>query len=233
VGHAENVLSRLRNHVANKDFWSRVVVFTSKDKNLTKAHVKYLEARLVELAGLAGRTRLENGNVPQLPALPRSDRDAMEEFLGPLRVLLGALGFPILHKISSKDETERPTNGAPLTGWAGTRLYFSLAKRNIDAEGAVTDEGFVVFEGSVGDGEIRHHLAKGYRAYREQLTEDGSIRCEDESIRLMRDVLFTSPSAAAEVLSGGARNGREAWKDENGTTLKALEDALAVSSPDD
>ena len=42
IGEAENVLYRLQSHVMNKDFWNEVVFFTYKDKNLTKAHVKYL-----------------------------------------------------------------------------------------------------------------------------------------------------------------------------------------------
>jgi hypothetical protein len=31
-----------------EDFWTHAVVFTSKDQNLNKAHVKYLEAALVQ-----------------------------------------------------------------------------------------------------------------------------------------------------------------------------------------
>ena len=55
VGEAENVLVRLQSHVKGKDFWDQVVLFTSKDENLTKAHVKYLESRMVELARDAAR----------------------------------------------------------------------------------------------------------------------------------------------------------------------------------
>src|SRR5690606_4287481 len=93
---------RLQSHIKNKDFWDQVVLFTSKDENLTKAHVKYIEARMIELANDAGRVALENGNAPQLSALPRADRDAMEEFLDPARILLAALGFPLLQPIVKK-----------------------------------------------------------------------------------------------------------------------------------
>ena len=41
-----------------KDFWTRTVVVTSKDENLTKAHVRYLESRLVQIATTANRATL-------------------------------------------------------------------------------------------------------------------------------------------------------------------------------
>jgi hypothetical protein len=69
VGEGDAVAARLDHHVRNKEFWTHAAGFTSKDQNLNKAHVQYLEARLVQLAGEAKRCELDNGNVPQLPAL--------------------------------------------------------------------------------------------------------------------------------------------------------------------
>lgn len=224
VGEAENVFTRLQNHLKNKDFWTRVVFFTSKDENLTKAHVKYLEARIIEQATEAARSRVENGNSPQRPALPRADRDTMEEFLGPIGTLLGALGFPFLQPVPAA------ASSAAANGAAG-RFYFRLAKRSIDAEGAWADDEFVVFTGSVGDLETRHHLKGGYLQQRQALFEDKSVqKVNDKTFRFVRDVLFSSPSAAAAVLAGGAYNGREAWKDINGRSIKAIEEELAEAS---
>src|SRR5690606_35679592 len=116
---------------------------------------KYIEARMIELANDAGRVALENGNAPQLSALPRADRDAMEEFLDPARILLAALGFPLLQPIVKKPGGSHQAEagaGGPL---ADVRLYLKVAKRAVMAEGASIDEGFVVFAGSVGEGEVR------------------------------------------------------------------------------
>lgn len=145
----------------------------------------------------------------------------MEEFLGPVRTLLGSLGFPLLQPVAKKVAT---AEDGPL---AMTHLRFNPARRVIDARGSSTDEGFVVHEGSVGDAKTREHLGKGYQAYRAELIADGSVVEEGETIRFTRDVLFTSPSAAAAVLAGGAYNGREAWKDASGRSLKMIEDELA------
>lgn len=64
IGQSDDVATRLRHHEAGKDFWTEVVVITSKDLNLTSAHVRYLEARLVRLVKAIGRVPLENGNEP-------------------------------------------------------------------------------------------------------------------------------------------------------------------------
>jgi hypothetical protein len=91
IGESESVLDRLKQHVGD-EFWHEVLFFTSKDANLTKSHVKYLESRLVEDARKARRYVVRNGNLPRQSGLPLADRDAMEEFLIQVPMLLGVLG---------------------------------------------------------------------------------------------------------------------------------------------
>ena len=55
VGEADVLRERLRQHVAGKDFWTRFVAFTSTNEGLNKAHVRYLESRLIELAKAANQ----------------------------------------------------------------------------------------------------------------------------------------------------------------------------------
>lgn len=81
IGEGDPVRPRLDQHIKQKDFWTHAVVFTSKDQNLNKAHVQYLEARLVRLAGEAKRAELDNGNVPQFSALSEADTADAEGFL--------------------------------------------------------------------------------------------------------------------------------------------------------
>ena len=64
IGEGDPVGDRLVQHQKLKDFWSSVVFFTSKDDNLNKAHVQYLEARLIALAKQAKRCTLENATAP-------------------------------------------------------------------------------------------------------------------------------------------------------------------------
>ena len=55
IGEAEVISERLSHHLANKEFWNEVIFFSSKDKYLNKASVKYLEHRLHDIANKAGR----------------------------------------------------------------------------------------------------------------------------------------------------------------------------------
>ena len=232
VGEAEHVHERLKTHVKNKDFWDQVVFFTNKDENLTKAHVKYLEARMIQIAGEAGRVALENGTAPQLPSLPRADQDAMEEFLDPARILLAALGFLLLQPVPTKASQAGASEGGPSGPLSAIRLYCKVQKSGADAEGASTDEGFVVYAGSRGPRKILDSLSKGWRAMREDLEAQGAIVGDDKTVEFAKDVLFTSPSAAASIVCGGVRNGRKSWRDVTGKALHQLEEELTVGAPD-
>ena len=92
IGEADVVAERLRYHQREKEFWDRVVVITSKDANLTKAHGRYLESRLIELATRAGRVKVENGTAPSRPGLPEADASDMDFFMSQLEIVLPVLG---------------------------------------------------------------------------------------------------------------------------------------------
>ncbi|HPB54015.1 MAG TPA: GIY-YIG nuclease family protein, partial [Saprospiraceae bacterium] len=55
IGEAETVYSRLLQHLNQKDFWNEAIIFISKDENLNKAHIKYLENKLYEIAKQVNR----------------------------------------------------------------------------------------------------------------------------------------------------------------------------------
>ena len=93
IGEGDPTRPRLEQHYREKDFWTSLIVFTSKDKNLNKAHVQYLESRLVALARGAKRSVLDNGNTPQLPTLARPDAAAMETFLEEMLLIYPLLGL--------------------------------------------------------------------------------------------------------------------------------------------
>ena len=93
VGESDNVRERLRYHDKDEDkqFFTRVGLFVSKDVNLTKAHVRHLESRLIKLIREAGRAKLINSNNPVVRGLPEFDFADMEGFLTEVRVLLPVL----------------------------------------------------------------------------------------------------------------------------------------------
>ena len=93
IGEAEIIPDRLRQHKTRE--WVSAIVFVSKDENLTKAHVRYLESRLLSEATQISRFTLEQ-NQAGGSKLPESDREDMEVFLERIRRLLPVLGSDIL-----------------------------------------------------------------------------------------------------------------------------------------
>ena len=89
IGEAENIKNRIKAHLT-RDTWNQITFFVSKDENLTKAHIKYLEGRLIELAKDSGRTTVMN-NQGSGARLPESDREEMEIFLEKMQQMLPAL----------------------------------------------------------------------------------------------------------------------------------------------
>jgi len=236
IGEAEVVIDRMSSHIAGKDFWSEVITFTSKDENLTKAHVRYLESRLVGMAKQAGRYQIMNSACPQLPSLPRSDRDAMEEFLGAAKMLLGSLGHKVLENFVPQPKKLNLPDVHPTTGFQADAVVvpisaeqphsptiFHLRVAGIHARSVRTDEGMVVLEGSDASTTTYKSLTGNTAALRKGLIESGALAPSETKLRVTRDHLFKSPSQAASVLAGYSINGREYWKLEDGTTYAQLE----------
>ncbi|MEH6733541.1 MAG: GIY-YIG nuclease family protein [Shewanella sp.] len=218
IGEAEHVSNRIYQHLSGKDFWNEAVCFTNKDENLTKAHVKYLESRLVALTGQANRFVLLNGNQPPQAILPRGDRDVMEEFIGNIRLLIGALGFRLLEPLVSYDKVIESNMDK-----VSSEDTFSLKAKKYNAQAKRTNEGIVVLAGSEASKTANSSLSKGYGRVRDNLIEKGKLLLVDNKLILQEDVLFASPSQAAAVLLGYPCSGPDYWLDSSGVSLKQKE----------
>lgn len=118
VGETDSVGKRLAQHNKDdaKEFWEQTCIVTSKDQNLTKAHVRYLESRLIQIAAQAGRVRLANSTAPDAPMLPEADLSDMEFFIDQLRVVLPVLGLDLLKDATPRHATETTLPAPPIPG---------------------------------------------------------------------------------------------------------------------
>ncbi len=216
IGEAENVYNRLVQHIAEKEFWNEAIVFISKDENLNKAHIKYLESRLFELAVEAGRYEIQNGNRPSRPSISESDQAEMEEFFEYARMLVNTLGFKIFEPlVQESSEGSNTKTGSDVLYLKGARGAAGRGKRAV--------EGFVVFKGSEASRSTVPSFTKGFSRLRDELIENKILVEEQDKLVLASDYLFSSPSAAATVLMGRRANGLLEWKDKSGKTLKEIE----------
>ena len=81
IGEGENISQRIRSHDTTKDWWTKAILITSTANNLNKAHVKYLEARLVHISQTVKHHEVDNGNAPLQPSLSEAAEANMEAFL--------------------------------------------------------------------------------------------------------------------------------------------------------
>ncbi|QOJ04349.1 MAG: GIY-YIG nuclease family protein [Planctomycetia bacterium] len=206
IGEADDVLKRLAYHDRDerRDFWQRTVFIVSKDENLTKAHARYLESRLIQMANEAHRAKVRNDTAPPTPALPEADVADMEYFLEQVVMMMPVLGFGFL----------QPSPRVELAiGTAPQSPLFRLAAAGVQAEARVVDGQFVVLKGSTARKQGVDSWTS-YKGLRADLIESGRIveGTDPQILVFEENVSFDSPSAAAAVVLGRNSNGRLAWK---------------------
>ena len=212
IGESDDVAKRLKQHnqpeeKGGKDFWERVCLITSKDQNLTKAHVKYLESQLIALATASGRCGLKNGTAHEYTILPEADQADMAFFIEQIRTILPVLGFDFLREAAVRPALVEAAETTPPSPF----FELMLPRHDISARAQEVDGDFVVLAGSrardrwVG-------VNGGYQGLFEQLVGDGVLVAGDGRFNTFtRDHAFSSSSAAAAVISGRSTNGRTSW----------------------
>src|SRR5690554_2335749 len=223
VGEADILRDRIKQHVSGKEFWIRLVAFSSTNEGLNKAHVRYLESRLIGLAKKANQWEVDNGNAPGSPPLSEADRADAEWFLAEMLVIFPILGidaFTVASAQARKSASENEPQMADLV----------LRERGGDARGREVADGFVVLEGSRARADETGSIHDYISDMRKQLIERGVMVARTNGYEFTQDYRFGSPSTAAGVLVGGTANGRLAWRDSSGRTLKSLQEARAEAA---
>lgn len=244
IGQSDDVASRLSKHHREKSFWNEVVLITSKDANLTSAHARYLESRLVELATNLDRVQLANSNSPSGGALlPEADASDMDYFIDHIRILMPVLGYDIFRGRNHRALTGASIGAHESSSGSSESLaspVFHLRQGQVDANAQVIDGEFTVLSGSRVKARMADRLdswaGTTVRSYElmapkhAQLVENLALEPDGVTVVLDRDHVFKSPSAAAAAVLGTAtRNGRAEWVNDRGQSYGVWED-LATST---
>jgi hypothetical protein len=210
IGEGDPIKDRLADHHANKDFWTFLIAFTSKDQNLNKAHVQYLESRLISLAREAKRCTLDNGNSPMLPSLSDADKAEVETFLDEMLLIFPLLGISVFEKPPAPRPQER---------------MLHLKAKGIAAKGYEASQGFVVLKASEAVAETVPSIHNYMVTLRKRLIEQGILEKSGDHYVLTQNYTFDSPSTAEGVMIGRTGNGRVDWKDDSGRSLRDIQAA--------
>ena len=219
IGEGDDVSRRLYQHSrpeeqGGKDFWERAIILTSKDANLTKAHARYLESRLITLAQQANRARLTNGTAPMPLPLPEADISDMEYFIAQAKIALPVLGVNLFRNTTVGAAPSSPAGPVPPVHSIVSPLFeMRLNRHGIVATAQEVDGEFTVLEGSLARASWIG-VEDGYGRLREKLVKDGALLPTPDGnlATFARNQVFASPSAASAIVSGRNSNGRVEWK---------------------
>lgn len=227
VGEADEVNSRLKNHINGKDWWDTFVCFISKDGNLTKAHVRYLEKRFYQIAKENTTVfDLKNSSEPPGSKLPQIDIDDLEEYLKNMIFVLQNLGILDFATTSNvKDDSIISLNDEI--------FYINLTSERVNEKNEVlqgklriTQDGYRLLKGSYIEKTERQSFHKHcYYPLRNKIENENLLEnCIYEGVYILKeDIDFNSSSAAASIVKNRATNGPKEWKTMSGITLDEFE----------
>ena len=203
IGETENFRERVKDHENKKSFWQKALIFVSKDADMTKVDVQYLEHKAIAEAKKSNTFTLnENKQVPKAPNLPEYQRDTMDEFFEDIKFLASFIGCNIFEITKPKEE----------------HLFYTKG-RGCNAKGFYSSSGFTVLKGSVIAEESTpsfHWKEKREKLLSEYTTKKGL------ALIVTSDITFSSPSTAAMFCLGRSANGWDEWKDKEYRTLDVI-----------
>lgn len=203
IGETENFKERVKDHDNKKGFWQKALIFVSKDEDITKADVQYLEHKAIAEAKKANTFVLsENKQIPKAPNLPEHQRDAMDEFFEDIKFLVSFMGCNIFDILQPKEE----------------HLFYTKG-RGCNARGYYSSSGFTVLKGSI----LANNCVTSFnwKEKREKLIKEYAT-FENGNWVMNSDKTFSSPSTAADFCIGSSNNGWLVWKDMDNKTLDAI-----------
>lgn len=203
IGETENFKERVKDHDSKKAFWQKALIFVSKDVDMTKVDVQYLEYKAITEAKKANTFVLsDNKQIPKAPNLPEHQQDSIDEFFEDVKFLASFIGCNIFEVSQPKEE----------------HLFYTKG-RGCNAKGFYSSDGFTVLKRSI----VAPTMVPSFnwKEKREKMLQDYTAN-ENEILVLTSDKTFSSPSTAVDFCIGSSNNGRLVWKDKDGNTLDSV-----------
>lgn len=212
IGEAEKMLTRLRQHLKDTNYWNDCIAVISKDNLLNKAHVKYLENKFYLMAQGSGRAIIVNSTIPTYSSISEYDQAMLEEFMNNAKLLVNTLGYKVFESL---EETAIKQNQ--------NELIFKInAARGAQAKGIIVTDGFAVLKDSVIASTTTPSMSPALQKLRNKLLEEKIV---DSNFTFTKNYIFTSPSLAAAIVMGRNANGRTEWKTTDQKTIKDFEES--------
>ena len=219
--NGEGILLRIQEHTRDihADYFNDVIILTTQNNSFGPTEISYLENKFTQLAKEVGRYIVKNGNDPNPGNVTEEKESELDEIVENTLMIIGTLGYRVFVPMTKKVSQD-------LTDNHSTYLYLKRKTKKsnkvIEATCERTTEGFVVLEGSQVEIKDSPYLPASLKEMRQNLIASRVIQ---DGV-LKEKQLFSSPSYAAAFLLGMQTNGRTDWKNQDGRTLKELEELI-------
>jgi hypothetical protein len=213
IGEGDKIWDRISDHHRNKDFWNIVIgiTTTTAEADLSKSHIRYLEAKAISQIKEIGRATLSQ-NAPKIPKINESMRIFMDTFYDKMIKLLPLLGYPYLTPIIEKSISHEKDGS----------FVFMVESKGVKARAVQTNSELVVLKGSQASKEDAPSWTSG-KTMRNRLIMEGALKDIGACLEFTRDVSFNSPSQASNIVLARQTPGPITWKEvESGKTYKEI-----------
>ena len=219
--NGEGVLLRIQEHTrdTHADYFNDVIILTTQNNSFGPTEISYLENKFTQLAKEAGRYIVKNSNDPNPGNVTEEKESELDEIVENTLMIIGTLGYRVFVPMTKKASQDLTDNHS---AYLYLKRKTKKSNKVIEATCERTTEGFVVLEGSQVEIKDSPYLPASLKEMRQNLIASRVIQ---DGV-LKEKQLFSSPSYAAAFLLGMQTNGRTDWKDQDGRTLKELEELI-------
>ncbi|MFP7285771.1 GIY-YIG nuclease family protein [Shouchella clausii] len=203
IGQSTQGIKRLRDHLREKDFWQYGILFVTDNNSFDKLAIDFLEHQFIQLFKRSSFI-VENRDLRNTkPTINWFAHATMNTFTNQITFLLEALGVSI-----QEEEKENDRKLFPAEGEREASLY-------------IHDGQFFLTKGSIlhrPQERLKNWNDQGKLYYKlnariDQLIDVKQAEVIDGgTVRLLQDVVCSSPSAAADLCSGTSKNGWTFWR---------------------
>lgn len=220
IGESESLDERLKQHLTSdkSDWWNQTVIFSSSNNFLTKAHVKYLENKVIELARKTIKFKcinLNNGVKTKLNEALQNDAD---NFIGYVQNFVAILGFDIFVDTTKVIMNQISEN---------VLSEFYIREKGVFANGFIIDSGGILVRAdseAVINSKETASIGVAAKRTRQQLVENGILKLVNDRYVFQEDFQFDSLSSASSAILGRSSNGKQCWVQKiSNKTFKELE----------
>lgn len=125
VGQSSDLARRINQHMIGKDWWTSVVILTTKDDSLNRSDIDYLEHVLIDKATKNDRLDCDNRNKGNIPKVDKFRRIVLQQYLDEALFLMELIGISVF-----KDGKRRePNKEKVLIDTIDTKAKLRLGKR--------------------------------------------------------------------------------------------------------